>query len=138
MTFVTNSHLRVYKNSNESEFAKITYELQNDDLPGIEPGTQMLVKTESTNVFDDDISRDKNFIRRYPLLHGIKKWKFSYWRKDKDQTINSWDNEKEDMRNRYPDKILISFDCFGPSKVSFEGRYTFRTEMPLNGLNPSF
>lgn len=136
MSFISVSHIRIYKDAPEAEFAKISYEIKKDDADSPIADTSVLVKTESPNVFEDDESRDK-MTNAYPLLHGIKKCKIRYYRKDKDQWVSSWDSDKEETKNIYPDKIEISLEVLGPSKLSFEGTYVFRPEVPLHGLNPS-
>ncbi len=139
LTFISLSHIRVYKDSPESEFAKITYELQaekdNSDAPELR-GTSLLVKNESTRAFDEDESKDLN-PTVYPLLHGITKLKYRYYNKAKDQWLNSWDSDKEEFKNIYPDRIEITVEVKGPSRLQFEGIYHFRPEIPLHGLDPS-
>ena len=137
MSFVSASHVRIYRDSHESVFAKISYELVKDEGNRDAPDALMLVKTESTNAFDDDDHHDKPFVRKYPLLHGIKKFKYRYWRKDKDRWETSWDNDKEDYREKYPDIVEVTFEVTGPDRLSFEGIYKLRPEVPLRGIDPS-
>lgn len=138
MSFVSLSGIRVYKNSAESEFLNVSYELKTEEKPEFQEGTQVLVKTASPNAFDDeDASKDK-FKRNYPLLHGIKKLSFRYYRKDKDRWDREWDNDKSEWRNLYPDIIEIKVEVVGPSQLSHEGLYKIRPEIPLRGIDPSF
>ncbi|MGZ3699266.1 MAG: PulJ/GspJ family protein [Bdellovibrionota bacterium] len=137
ITFISDSHIRVYKNSPESEFAKIAFELRKDENKDL-PDTQMLVTIENTDVFDTDEARSKPFEQVFPLLHGIRKLTFSYWRKDKDKPERSWDSDKEDMKGLFPDKIIIDMEVIGTQKLSYTGHYVFRPEIPLNGLIPQF
>jgi hypothetical protein len=101
-----------------------------------------LIKTESPNVFETDERNDK-FHKTFPILHGIKKLRFRYWRKDKGQTsfangfVKEWDSDKEETKNIYPDMIEISIEVHGPSRLIFEGLYNFRPEVPLSGITPS-
>jgi membrane protease subunit (stomatin/prohibitin family) len=46
-----------------------------------------LVKREDTDVFNPEDDRSE-FIRKFPLLHGIKKLKFRYYRKDKETWVD--------------------------------------------------
>jgi general secretion pathway protein J len=135
MTFISASHLRVYKGSQESEFAKIEYSIDKDDL---DPNLNMLVKTESTDVFEDEERKDKTF-RSYRLLHGIKSMKIAYFQKKGDTftSFNRWDSDQEEFKNIYPDYIELNIEVEGPAKLSFDGQYRFRPEFPLNGLDPS-
>lgn len=135
MSFISASHVRVYRDAAESEFAKIGYELKQDDDPANQ-GSYVLVKTESPNAFEDDDSRDKSVIN-YPLLHGVKKLKYRYYRKDKETWESSWDSEKEDTKNLYPDMVEITIELAGPSNLHYQGVYRFRPEVPLYGIDPS-
>lgn len=137
MSFVSASHLRIYKDSPESDLAKISYELRRDEAAS---DTYTLFKIESTNVFDDDESRDKSFQRTFPILPGVTRLRFRYYRKDKDQWLNGWDSDREDTKNIYPDMIEVTLTVTGPpgpARLNFDGMYRFRPEVPLHGLDPS-
>jgi len=135
LSFISNSHLRIYKDSPESDFAQIAYELQPAHDPLL-PDTYILVKTESPNAFNEDEHKDK-MRHVYLLLRGIKQFKYRYYRKDKDRWENAWDNDKEDFKDIYPDMIEIKIEVIGPSRLDFEGLYKFRPEFPLHVINPS-
>jgi prepilin-type N-terminal cleavage/methylation domain-containing protein len=143
MSFVSTSHIRIYRDSPESDFAKISYEVvRDDDTSGAQGAsdTQMLVKTESPDVFDDDERRDAKYQRRYTLLHGLKKFKIRYWKKDTTEQgvwSNSWDSDKEEMKDRFPDVIEITFEAHGGQQLTYDGIFKFRPEVPLRGLDPS-
>jgi hypothetical protein len=94
------------------------------------------VKTASPNAFDDDDSRDK-MKQSYPLLRGVTRFRFRFYRKDKKQWLNSWDSDSADLKNKYPDQIELSIEVKGPSRMFFEGTYHFRPEIPIDGINPS-
>jgi hypothetical protein len=136
LSFVTVSNIRIYKNSPVSEFAKISYE-----LGAAESGDegQVLTKTEWPSAFDLEDDRDKNK-RVYKLLGGVAKLAFKYYSKEKDKWTTSWDSDKEEHRNRYPDIVEVEIDVAQtrPTRLSWDGRYRFRPEVPVNGLIPSF
>jgi prepilin-type N-terminal cleavage/methylation domain-containing protein len=135
ISFVGASHYRMYKDLPESEFSKITYELVEDEF---DKESLMLIKTESTDVFQMEERKDLTK-RVYALLHGIKKLKFRFYRKDKNlgEWQSAWDSDSDDVRNLFPDIVEVNFEVTGPSKLFFNGIYYFRPEIPLNGLNPS-
>jgi prepilin-type N-terminal cleavage/methylation domain-containing protein len=135
ISFIANSHYRMYKDLPESEFAKITYELVEDEF---DKDSMMLIKTESTDVFQMEERKDLSR-RTYALLHGIKKLKFRYYNKNEENGTwdTKWDTDSNDNRNIFPDIVEINFEVTGPSKLFFNGIYDFRPEIPLNGLNPS-
>jgi prepilin-type N-terminal cleavage/methylation domain-containing protein len=138
ISFISASHVRMYKDMPEADLVKITYEFKTDSSPP--EGTKldspsMLSKTENVDAFENDEFKDKQYGVVYPLLHGITKFKFGFYDKRKEKWETSWDSEKVD--NLFPDIIRVEFEVHGPSNMSFEGSYYFRPEAPLNGLNPS-
>jgi prepilin-type N-terminal cleavage/methylation domain-containing protein len=135
ISFIGASHYRMYKDTAESEFSKITYELVEDEF---DKESMMLIKTESTDVFQMEERKDISK-RTYALLHGIKKLKFRFYRKDKNlgEWQPTWDSDTDEVRNMFPDIVEVNFEVTGPSKLFFNGIYDFRPEIPLNGLNPS-
>jgi hypothetical protein len=137
LSFVAVSHVRMYRESRESEFAKVTYELQDDRSEGAPAGSRMLVKTENANAFDDDERLSDKNRQSYPLLRGITRFRYRYYRKTKDEWVNSWDSDNADFRDQYPDIIEITLEVRGPSRLLFEGLYKMRPEIPLRGLDPS-
>jgi len=139
LSFIALSHVRIYKEAPESEFAKITYELRRDEKNTENPGTFVLVRTESPNAFSNDDRRDTLAVT-YDVLHSIKKFTLSYHQKDGEtwKILNSWDTDHMDTKNLFPDIIELKLEVLGPKKFSFEGDYKFRPEIPLNGLYPSF
>ncbi len=137
LSFISVSHLRVYKNATESEFARVSYELRRDETAAVGTDAMVLVKTENTNAFEVEDRKDRAFIHTYPLLRGIKKLKYRYYRKDRDNWYNSWDSTTEDFKNIYPDIVEITVEVSAGPTLNFEGKYVFRPEVPLRGLDPS-
>ncbi len=136
MSFIAASHIRIYRDAPESEFAKVAYELGPEVKNADIPGASILYKIESPNVYEDEERKDK-FIVRYPLLHGVQKLAFKYYRKEKDAWLDNWDSNNGDTKGIYPDEIKVSIEVAGPQKLEFVGEYIFRTEVPLSGLDPS-
>lgn len=147
LSFVASSHTRVYKDSRESVFAKVAYELRADEFQealeadakaqGREPQkTQMLVKLVNTDVFDYEEENEKT-ARTYALLHGVTGLKFRYYHREKDQWQDTWDSAKPEFRNIFPDVIEIQIKVIGPERQNFEGVFKYRPEIPLNGLTSS-
>jgi prepilin-type N-terminal cleavage/methylation domain-containing protein len=134
ISFVANSHVRVYKETPESEFSTITYDLAKDDT---NPELQMLVKTESTDAFTLDPRHADPYIRTYALLHGIKKFAYRFYRKDKDEWGPKWDTDIDEFKNIYPDIVELTVEALGPHKMLFDGRYLFKPELPLRAIDPS-
>jgi hypothetical protein len=123
----------MYRDSPESEFAKVRYFLEQETDKEYESGTSTLVRTSSPNVFVYNEDRDEK-VKKYQLLHGIRKMKIRYYRKDKDQWSDSWDTESSDTKEILPDIIELQLEVAAPKGLSFEGHYQIRPEVPLYGI----
>ncbi len=135
LTFVSVSHIRIYKERPESEFTQVSFYLDSDPFDRAAEG-KVLFKTSDPNAFDEG-GKVEQFKRTLPLLHGVKKWKYEYYSKERDRWDSSWDSESADNKNVYPDMIRVTLEVVGPSRLVFEGKYYFRPEIPLHGIDPS-
>jgi hypothetical protein len=135
LSFVSVSHIRIYKDAPESDFAKITYELVKERSS--EEGMTLL-KTENPNAFaeDDTGFKDKRIVT-FPLLRGVTKASFRYYRKDRDTWVSGWDTDREEFKDVFPDVIEMTLEVKGTHNLSFDGFYLFRPEVPVNGYDPS-
>lgn len=136
LSFISASHLRLYKNAPESDFAKIRYELREDKEEDAQKDTRVLVKIEDANVFDD-VEKKVKMTKVYPLLRGVKTFALRYYRADKKSWDKSWDNSKDDLVGKYPDLVEVTLEVTGP-RLQFKGVYTFKPDMPFEGLDASF
>jgi prepilin-type N-terminal cleavage/methylation domain-containing protein len=131
--WVNAANMRMYRDSRESDFLKISYFLEQEKDSEYEAGSSTLVRSASPEAFIYDESKDKS-VKTYRLLHGIRKLKFRYYRKDKDQWSDSWDSESSDTKELFPDIVELQIEVSAPKGLSFEGRYQIRPEVPLNGV----
>lgn len=142
LLFISNSHVRVYRESQESIFAKIHYELQDasaEDRTHPElTGTKVLVKKVEPNVFEIEEQDNSPSLKSYRLLHGIKKFKLSYCQTDKDRCEDRWDTESRDTPGLYPDVIQLELEVVGEKNRQFGATYRFRREVPIDGIAASF
>jgi general secretion pathway protein J len=137
MSFISTSHSRIYKDANESDFSKIIFEVKADQGKGSIPGTQTLFKIESPNAFlTNDTFRDQ-LVQTHELLRGIKKFKYTFYQRDGNtwKKTNTWDSDREETKYKYPDIVEISMEVVGETNLNFEGKFKFRPEIPLNGLD---
>ncbi len=133
LTWISSSNLRMYRDSRESEFLKVKYELVGEKDPDYPTGLKMLVRTVSPDAFEYDEDKDQSR-KRYTLLHGIKSWKYRYYSREKKQWLGSWDSDSSDYKNLLPDLVEIQLEVEAPKGLNFSGAYQFRPETPLNGL----
>ncbi|MCM0605379.1 MAG: prepilin-type N-terminal cleavage/methylation domain-containing protein [Xanthomonadaceae bacterium] len=137
MSFITSSHERVYKDSRESLFAKITYNLEPDPKPAEgQEGTLALFRTVNTNAFEVD-GDERKTDKTYKILSGIKSGSFKYFQRGKDIWQRSWDTEANEYKNHFPDTVELLLEVVGPRQLSFQGRYHYRLEEPIHGIFPS-
>jgi len=146
ISFISLSHRRIYKDAPESEFTKISYEIKRDETSIFAPkdvdrlrDTMILVKTENTDAFEIDDTKAKNdpLQHQYTLMHGIKTFKYRYYRKENLQWYPNWDSEKDDLQGLFPDIIELTVQVAGPQNLNYDGIYSMRPEVPLRALDPS-
>lgn len=128
ISFIANSHIRAYKDSAESDFAKIKYELEKDNLS--EKNAKSLVKREDTDVFFDNLKSETEI--RYTLLTNVKGLKFRYLDGEKDTWYDKWDTTSTDRKGVFPSVIEVELEVFYPrSENTFKLTQNFKPEMPL-------
>jgi prepilin-type N-terminal cleavage/methylation domain-containing protein len=140
MSFVTVSHIRMYKEALESDFARVEYLLEDDRSAGAEPGTRVLIKKVTPNAFEDEeggLNVRQKLWRTYPLLSGIRDLTFRYYRKERNEWRTTWDSDALDSKYRYPDVVEVELRVLGPSRLSFEGKFQMRPETFPRGVPPS-
>ncbi len=138
VSFIATSNLRIYRESKESEYAKVSYFLEKyDGEDDAYKNTQVLYKTVDTDVFDLERDDSKRY-RKTVLLRGIESWKWTFFDKSKDRWQAEWDNAKADYLNRLPDLFKVEVSIKGPQNLHFDGTYLFRSEAPIEGLYGSF
>lgn len=127
ITFVTNSHLRLFQDSRESEFAIISYSLEDTTNKATSRATT-LVKLENTAVFDEIPPEDSAV--SYPLVENVKSLVFKYLDGERDRWEDKWDSQSQDFKDRFPDVIEVSLEVFLPnSQNTFTVVQRFRPEM---------
>jgi hypothetical protein len=135
ISWITAAHTRIYHETHECTLSKVSYEFVLDEKKVRDPlfsGTYVLIKKENTNVFSSE-DTEETFVHQYPLLYGIKKWKYTYYQKEDNtfKTMRSWDSNQAETKMRYPDMIELSLEVMGAQNHFFEGVYRFRPETPL-------
>lgn len=127
LMFVSNGHMRLFRDSHESDFAKITYALEEDSDKANSRKTT-LVKRENTAAFDDEEKKEDEV--RYPLLTNVKKLEFSFLDGEKDQWHPRWDTASADHKDKFPDVIQVTIEVNYPnSEAFFTVIQRFRPEM---------
>lgn len=133
LSFISSSHIRIYKNAQESDFAKISYEMRNDGEQG-----RSLIRTEDASAFSDDERKAGAGLSKHVLLKGIRALKFRYWNAQQQRWDTSWDSDREEYKRNYPTMVEVQIDIKGPGKLTFTSTYIFRPEVPADGLTKTF
>lgn len=144
ITFISASNYRIYRDSPESEFTKVTYEIVRDDEPPVNgfkaDSSNILRRGVNPDVFDGDDIKDRDNTHLYTMLRGVVKGEFAFyrWQDNKLERYTSWDSDTDDFKNQIPDIIEFVFNLKGASQLSFDGNYRFKPEIPVHGIFPSF
>ncbi|MBL7715331.1 MAG: prepilin-type N-terminal cleavage/methylation domain-containing protein [Bdellovibrionales bacterium] len=140
MSFVSLSNVRIYKESKESEFARISYDIIDDKSPDAIPGTRILRKSVNVSAFDDEegsLNAKDKLWKFYSLLPGIKEINFKYYRHDKKQWFSTWDSDSQETKYLLPDMIEMKIKATAGDRLNFDGAFYFKTEIPHHGLSPT-
>lgn len=115
ISFISNDHIRLYRESQESEFAKIVIALEEDKSPhDTEKAVgKALVRHEDPRAFIDD-GRDSDTEIKYTLLTRVKDLKFRYLDGEKDQWAPRWDSDHPDTKDKFPALIELSIEVIPP------------------------
>ena len=136
ISFISSSHVRLFKDSHETEFAKITYALEDDRLSRGADGSvpKALVRYEDHDAFTDD-GRPSETNARYVLLVPVVSLKFTFLDGRNDQWQNNWDTDGRDTKNQYPALIKVALEMRlpppAPKDATFEVVQVIKPELAL-------
>lgn len=131
ITFVSNSNLRLFKDSPESDFLKVTYALEDD--PNGEKGSKALVRHTSTDVFTERDDPEQETV--YTMITRVKSLKFSFLDAEKDQWDISphWDTADGNYKDVFPGMIRLEVEVYTPqsSENTFVISQLYKPELNL-------
>ena len=133
MSFLINSHMRLFKESHESDFSKIEYFLDDDKLAPKNRPAKALIKTENTAAFDME-DRDNDNKQRYVILGNIKSISIQYLDGEKDIWNKRWDTMGIDHKGKFPNVIEVTVEVYMPdvnSTNTFKINQRYKPELPL-------
>ncbi len=136
LSFITNNHVRLYKDEATCVFTKIQYAFEEDRLLASEmtrlgyKSAKGLIKHENTDAFSEKEDSEKD--TRYILLPNIKSMKIRYLDGEKDTWFNRWDTASMDHKNVFPTVIEVTLEVFFThSENFFTVIQRFKPELPL-------
>lgn len=116
ITFVSNSNRRVQRNSPESDFLKITWEVERNSS-----GAYSLYRSTDTDAFNyEDARSNQKKTERIPLFENLTSAKFSFYKKETKTWEESWESEGPYVKaiSRYPDMIKLKLELPDPTSPS--------------------
>ncbi len=68
----------------------------------------------------------------------MKKFSFEYYDAKRDRWESKWDSDGTDSKNAFPLAVRATLEVQGPARLSFEGVYQFKLEIPQGELKANF
>jgi type II secretion system protein J len=130
ISFVNNGNLRVEADSPQSDFQKVTWEIERNDS-----GAYSLYRSTDWNAFEYDDSKVRKPVR-VALLENLSSARFSYYRKENTTWEDQWDSEGRFVKpeSRFPDLISLKITAPDPlnSANQLQWEVIVKPEMALN------
>lgn len=134
LTFVANNNRRVEENAPQSDFQKITWEVERNS-----EGTYSLYRTADWDVFELEESKAKR-PARVAILENLSSAKFRYYRFSNKTWEDAWDTESPYVlpQDRFPDLISLKIELPDPinAAVPQVWEITVKPNMRLSGDRP--
>lgn len=123
MSFITNNHMRLFRDTPECDFSKIEYSLaeEKEITPGVRG--KILRRREDSAVFEDiEKLRDDESVSTVDLISGVKDLKIRYLDGEKDSWSTRWDTAGMDHKNVFPSVIEITLEVYMPKRNTPGGK----------------
>lgn len=138
LRFVLSNHDRMYRDSPESIFAKVSYQLVTEPDKDYKNPLKALKRIVDPNAFDDR-EKPTEFEKKSTILHGIKSFKLRYFNKAQNQWRDDWDNGQAELLEQYPDLVELKIKIEHPNgRLTFDGVYFFKIETPFHAISKTF
>lgn len=142
LIFMTSSNRRKTYNSNQSRYAWVSYYLTaiepddpddpDEELSEMRRGTQQIVRAfEAGNPYQREFDWDR--VRSYPLLKGVKDFRFEFWDRDNERFVELLRGLPRD--NMSPRLLRVSFTWVSSDGSEFDFSRTFRPLYPYFDSN---
>ncbi len=146
MSFVTASHVRIYREKKESIYAKVRYEIEKQrDNPNLtkqqneqNAGLYSLIKTENTRAFDLDEPKESPHIQYFTVLNQIKSLKFRYYKLGEKNPVTSWDSDTDEFKGKFPEMVEMELMLQALNGKTMDATVLFRLEAPNEVLPTTY
>lgn len=131
ITFITNGNRRVEEDSPQSDFQKVTWEIERNSA-----GAYSLYRSTDWDAFNYEESTARK-PTRVALLENLASAKFTYYRLENKTWEEQWDSEGRFVKpeGRYPSLISLKIELPDPMNNANNQSWevVIRPNMPLNG-----
>lgn len=132
MSFVANNYRRVERDSPQSDFQKVTWEVERN-----ESGAYTLYRTTDWDAYQyEDRGSSRQKPPRVALLENLASAKFSYYRKSNKTWEDQWDSESTYTKadERYPDLVALKIEVPDPTNNANNQQWQMimKFNQPLN------
>jgi len=146
ISFISASHVRIYQSKRESIYAKIRYQLVNQEPnPNLTKeqnqklaGLYSLVKIENTRAFELEEPKEAPYVNHYVILNNVKKLKFSYYKSGDKDPVREWDSEGSDQKGKFPVSVEMEVTLVGPEDRVMDSKVVFNLETPNDVLPKTY
>lgn len=131
VTFVNNGNRRVEEDTPQSDFQKVTWEIERNS-----EGAYSLFRTTDWDAFnyEDGTARQPN---RVALMENLASARFAYYRPENQTWEDQWDSESSFAKpeSRFPSLISLKIELPDPMNKATNQQWevVVRPNMPLNG-----
>lgn len=132
LTFVANNNRRVERDSPQSEFQKVTWEVERN-----ESGAYTLYRTSDWDVYQYEDRGGKGKPTRVALMENLASAKFSYYRPSNKTWEDQWDSEDAYAKaeERYPALVSLKVEVPNPTNNAQNQTWEIKVK-PNRVLNP--
>ncbi len=116
ISFVSNSNRRVQRGSAESDFLKVSWEIERNKT-----GAYSLYRSIDTDIFNyEDARANQKKTDRIPLFENLTSAKFSFYKKETKTWEEAWDSEGSYVKPiaRYPEMVKLKIELPDPTNPS--------------------
>ena len=128
IAFLTSAGRRLVKNTKQSNFYWVVYELRDNPEPINENAPYILTRaTLREDIYGQNI--DLTDLKPYPILDNIKSLEFKFWHRDSKKFVDSSRLLEQDEHT--PRLIRVELEVEGPNGDILETKRTFRPLFPV-------
>lgn len=131
ITFINNGNIRVEADSPQSDFQRVTWEIERNDS-----GAYSLYRTTDWDAFQYEDGTMREGPPRVALMENLSSASFTYYRKENKTWEDQWDSEGRFVKpeSRFPDLISLKIEVPDPTNTANQQQWEVivKPHMQLN------